>query len=105
MMDTPNISIPTEPTKHTIDLSRGDQFFVRYPLTHGNTIYLYDKNRKFHVPFHNSQAFQALSGVAPDQAYNEGMIHDLTDHLPGHFVPDQHGFNETGMVSNPAYYQ
>ncbi|MCK9369480.1 hypothetical protein M0R04_06070 [Candidatus Dojkabacteria bacterium] len=95
------------PASTTIDLSRGNQFFVRFPQSHGVTIYLYDKPRKILVPFTNEEGFTTFTGgKTPDQAYQVGEIYDLPSDMQqqlGMIVPDQYGFNELGQAINPQY--
>lgn len=90
----------------TIDLSRGNQFFVRYPSSHGATVYLYDKNRKIHVPFPSEQAFETFNGGrSVQEAAALGDIYDLSQPLPGIIVPDNKGFGDNGQVVDSAYFQ
>lgn len=84
-----------------VDLSRGDQFLFRFPSTHGNTVYLYDKNDNIYVPFTSAQGFQALIGIDPSTAYSEGIIHDSTNPpLQGQIIPDNYGFDNSGQLSS-----
>lgn len=83
-----------------LDFSRGGQFLFRFPSSHGNTVYLYDKNDNMLVPFTSAQGFQALTGMDPTTALNEGYITDATTPPTGsQVVPDQYGFDNTGNVS------
>lgn len=97
------------PAPTTIDLSRGNQFFVRFPQSHGATIYLYDKTKKIFVPFTSEEGFTAFTGgKTPEQAYNAGEVYDLPSETLaqlGVVVPDQYGFDNTGQVSDFNYYQ
>ena len=83
-----------------LNLDRGSQFLFRFPQSHGNSIYTYDKNDNIYVPFQSTMAFHAAMGMDPATAHAEGFIHDLTTPpLPGTFIPDEYGIGEDGQVS------
>lgn len=97
---------PTSLIAGPIDLSRGNQFFVRFPQTRGNTVYLYDKDRQIYTPFTSAAGFQAFTGKTPEQLMAEGGIYDITEQNKpaGTFIPDQYGFDDTGNVRDYNYF-
>ena len=83
-----------------LNLDRGSQFLFRFPQSHGNSVYAYDKNDNVYVPFQSTLAFHAAMGMDPATAHAEGYIHDLTTPpIPGTFIPDEYGIGNDGQIS------
>jgi hypothetical protein len=70
-----------------------------------NTVYFYDKTKKIFVPFSSEQGFLAFAGRSPEQAWNNGEVHQISEDVRKQLgvVLGNVWFNDQGELNDPAY--